>query len=117
MDPGKLESPTSAMRGADPAVHPAFVEGHKPAWVGQNGVHPHHASALSPGPAKTARAHGTYKPVAETYPDEKERRISILSRMKNILAAGLTSAVLLGMMATQSFSGNPFFMHLFMPMG
>jgi hypothetical protein len=25
--------------------------------------------------------------------------------------------VLLGMMAIQSFSGNPFFMHLFMPMG
>ena len=72
---------------------------------------------LYAGPAKTARAHGTYKPVAETYPDEKERRISILSRMKNILAAGLTSAVLLGMMAIQSFSGNPFFMHLFMPMG
>ena len=41
----------------------------------------------------------------------------MLSRMKKIVATGVTSVMLLGMMVTPTFSGSQFFMHLFMPMG
>ena len=34
-----------------------------------------------------------------------------------MLANGVTSVVLLGMMAFPTFAGSHFFMHLFMPMG
>jgi hypothetical protein len=37
--------------------------------------------------------------------------------MKMILATGGTYVLLLGMMATPTFAGSHFFMHLFMPMG